>query len=318
MEKIEFFLNKNKSRLKETVKDIVLFSNSYSMLSLYTDTTIVKSPEVTARGKFSSQSNRFIGEEFLLNYRTNTKLLGFRMGINRYSEREAVLADCHDELREDTTDSISLPKPKFIKTSLSTAIIHRRSIREYSGRSMSLEDLSTLLYYADGISGEFKFIISEGDEEVKKLRTAPSAGGMYPIDLYVVALNIQNLQKGLYQYYPYHNSLKPVENSLSDSKIRNFAEFGEIELSKANFILLYVYNFYVNSLKYGDSAVAYTLIEAGEISQNLQLAANCIGYGACDIGGYNKVYIEKSLSLDGVSQHVIHLTIVGKKKGEQQ
>ena len=78
----------------------------------------------------------------------------------------------------------------------------------------------------------------------------------------------------------------------------------------------YVYDMYVNSRKYGDAGTAYAFIEAGETAQNIQLMATALGYGSCDIGGYEKQYVEKSLKLDGITKHVIHTTIIGKEAEE--
>jgi SagB-type dehydrogenase family enzyme len=73
-----------------------------------------------------------------------------------------------------------------------------------------------------------------------------------------------------------------------------------------------VYNLYDNSRKYGDGGVVFGLIEVGAILQNLHLARTALGLAGCDQGGYDKQMIEKMLDLDGLTSHVVHVTMVGQ------
>jgi SagB-type dehydrogenase family enzyme len=57
--------------------------------------------------------------------------------------------------------------------------------------------------------------------------------------------------------------------------------------------------------------MAFAFIEAGEISQNVHLICTALGIGPCDVGGYAKQRLEQTLGLDGLSEHVIHLTVIG-------
>ncbi len=77
-----------------------------------------------------------------------------------------------------------------------------------------------------------------------------------------------------------------------------------------------MYHYLKNTRKYGNQATAYAFIESGEIAQNIQLTATALVYGSIDIGGYNKEYLQEKLSLDGISQHVIHMTLVGNKESQ--
>ena len=185
-----------------------------------------------------------------------------------------------------------------------------------------MSDLSTLLYYGDGISGDFDFNLNKneygtitfGDKYISKLRTAPSGGMLLPIYLYIAALNINNLDKGIYKYMPFTHSLERIK-LFNDEDLENYYKNnvfgGSIDLRKTALSVYYVYSIYENSRKYGDMGLQFALIETGEIAQNIQLTAAASGILACDIG-FNKTLSEDLLNIDGSTNHVVHLTLLSK------
>ncbi|EJE7233767.1 SagB/ThcOx family dehydrogenase [Clostridium sporogenes] len=295
-------------------KMLIHFNTQYSSISPYADSTVVKTPDTVIKGSLYSKHNRFVSEEYLLNYRANNNNLGFRIGVATFFQRDAALTSVNLNMEEEGEDIIELPSFKNIRVGLSTAIKSRRSVRRYSNKSMSLNDVANILYYTQGICDEVEAYNLESNEKKIKLRANPSAGGLYPIQLYVYMKNIKDLEDGIYTYYPYSYSLKPIKVNKEGLKIDNFAEFGTLNAENANIIVFYVYNFLKNSRKYGDGGFAYALIETGEMAQNLQLVSTALGYGACDIGGYEKQYIEELLNIDGVLKHVVHMTVVGSEQ----
>ncbi|MBO0563953.1 SagB/ThcOx family dehydrogenase [Clostridium botulinum] len=302
---------KNKKNTDIENRMLIHFNTQYSSISPYADSTVVKTPDTVIKGSLYSKHNRFVSEEYLLNYRANNNNLGFRTGVATFFQRDAALTSVNLNMEEEEEDIIELPSFKNIRVGLSTAIKSRRSVRRYSNKSMSLNDVANILYYTQGICDEVEAYNLESNEKKIKLRANPSAGGLYPIQLYVYMKNIKDLEDGIYTYYPYSHSLKPIKVNKEGLKIDNFAEFGTLNAENANIIVFYVYNFLKNSRKYGDGGFAYALIETGEMAQNLQLVSTALGYGACDIGGYEKQYIEELLNIDGVLKHVVHMTVVG-------
>ncbi|EPY2278235.1 SagB/ThcOx family dehydrogenase [Clostridium sporogenes] len=293
---------------------LIHFNTQYSSISPYADSTVVKTPDTVIKGSLYSKHNRFVSEEYLLNYRSNNNNLGFRTGVASFFQRDAALTSVNLNMEEEGEDIIELPSFKNIRVGLSTAIKSRRSVRRYSNKYMSLNDVANILYYTQGICDEIEPYNLESNEKKIKLRVNPSAGGLYPIQLYVYMKNIKDLEDGIYTYYPYSHSLKPIKVNIEGLKIDKFAEFGILNAENANIIVFYVYNFLKNSRKYGDGGFAYALIETGEMAQNLQLVSTALGYGACDIGGYEKQYIEELLNIDGVLKHVVHMTVVGSEQ----
>ncbi len=305
--------NKGKKYLEEHgyYRETINMSSQYSLISTYADTTVVRTPEVTLKGIYYSRVNRFIGEEYLLNFRTYSARLDFRIGISRFRARDALLSFAMRGKKEKAVETIKLPQAKKIRASFSAVLQARRSVRIFSG-SIPLKDFATILYYSQGITGHLTLKDKEVDAERIMLRATPSGGGFYPVKLYIVAWNIEDLDKGIYEYCPHHHSLRLVEKGYSEEDLKGLAGFGDIKVETCAFCMVYVYELYTNSHKYGDAGTAYAFIEAGEIAQNAQLTTTALGYGACDIGGYNKQFIEKSFGLDGISKQVVHFTIFGK------
>lgn len=293
-------------------RDISILNMNYAQSSIYADTVGVRTPESVLKGLMFSRYNRFISQEYLMNYRTDNSYIGFIDGVTKFAELDAILTSINRNLEEELDDVINLPEPGIIETEFTTAITRRRSYRTFNGCELTIQQLSDLLFHTDGITGEAEaYNIPEGVEsKTMYFRAAPSGGGLYPITLYVFILRVEGLQNGIYKYYPYSHSLKPVD-LMFDGDVRSLAEFGNIEIEKCAFFVMYNYNFLINSRKYGDSGLMYAAIETGEIAQNLQLACSSMNLGACDLGGYVKQRCEMACKVDGVNSHIIHFTIVG-------
>ncbi|NOX62159.1 MAG: SagB/ThcOx family dehydrogenase [Chloroflexi bacterium] len=224
-----------------------------------------------------------------------------------------------------TQKTVKLPPYKMVNAPLGIAIRARRSIREMSGKPMDLQTLSTILFYANGTTGDF-ILASEttdalpehslGADFVGKLRAAPSGGGLYPIYLYIVARNVKDLEDGLYIYLPLSHALHTVRTFDEQDKeaFANLAQWGvNINSAKVNLAIFFVYSLFENSRKYGDQGATFAIIEAGEMSQNMHLCCTALNLASCDIGGYEKSLSEQFLGVDGLSKHVIHLVIIGMK-----
>lgn len=297
--------------------------------SIYSDSVGVKAPETSYRSAVISRNTRLIGEEYLLNAKHSSIDMSLPIGVFNYSYDIGVkTAISNRDLSEtevmDNSEVIELPKYRIIKDSFSAVVRSRRSIRMMSGKKLTLEEVSTILFHGDGVTGKFTF---NGDNSLpptetlggayeSTLRTAPSGGGLYPVHLYCVILNVEGLEKGIYQYLPLHHKLKIIrlfEEQDYEDFIR-LSNFGiNIESNKVGMAVYYVYNLYDNSRKYGDMAMQFAYIEAGEIAENIQLTCTALNLAATDIGGYEKALTEQFLGVDGLTKHLIHLTLVGKK-----
>lgn len=305
----EFF-----AREVPVLSDVVSFSNNLPM-SIYADSTGVKSPEVVFRGAVLSR-NRLLSEEYLLNFRRSEADLGVAVGINNYSLPMAVGALANRDREESDEGLIELPPYRNVRAPLSPVVRSRRSIRHYSGEPLGLEELSTLLFHGGGISGKLHLenapeTVSLGKSDEVELRVAASGGGLYPIDLFVVAAAVEDLEPRVYRYLPRPHALRPV-GPPALPPLQRLAQFGEIEVEKAGALIGYVYNFFENSRKYGEPGLGFAFIEAGWIAAHVHLLATALGLGSCDVGSFAKSRFEPLLEADGLSRHMIHLTVIGK------
>lgn len=298
-----------------TLAEIVTFCNSLPM-SLYADSTIVKSPEVVFRGLMLSR-NRFLSEEYLLNFRHNDADLGVVIGTNNYNMPMVAGALANRDLEEDEENLVALPPYKNVREPIGPVIRSRRSVRHYSGKPISLVDLSTLLFHSAGVSGRLSVnnveeTISFGESDHIDLRSAMSGGGLYPITLYLLAYNVEQLPPAVYRYLPKHHALRPLDSDTPLPDVKELAQFGEIQAENGSFLLCYVYNLLDNSRKYGDAGMGFAFIETGAIATHIHLLCTAMGFGACCVGSWTKHRFERLLDVDGISRHMIHLTVVGK------
>jgi SagB-type dehydrogenase family enzyme len=297
------------------LSEIVTFCNNLP-ISLYADSTGVKSPEVAYRGLLFSH-NSLVSLDYLLNFRRSDADLGVVVGASNYSLPMAVGAVANRDLEEVEDDFVTLPPYENVKVAIGSVIRSRRSVRRYSGKTLSLVELSTLLFHAAGVSGSLHVqgvpeTATLGKSDHVDLRTVASGGALYPIDLYVFALNVADLPTGAYRYLPKCHALKPVPPPARMPALRELAQFGEIEVEKAALLVGYVYNLFENARKYGDVGLALAFLEAGSISGNVHLLSTALGIGSCDVGSFAKGRWERLLEADGLSRHMIHLTVVGK------
>jgi SagB-type dehydrogenase family enzyme len=297
------------------LSDVVTFCN-HLMMSIYADTTVVKSPEVVYRGVMLSHTH-LVAEEYLLNFRGSEANLGVTVGTNNYALPMASRALANRDLEEHEDDLFSLPPYENVREPIGPVIRSRRSVREYSGKAISLKELSTVLFHAAGVSGRLPLkdaseTLALGESEHLDLRTSISGGALYPIDLFLLVQAAEKLPAGAYRYLPKHHALKPVASPGPPPEVSRLAQFGEIQAEKAGFLLGYVYNLFENSRKYGEAGLGFAFIEAGAIAAHIHLICTAMGLKSCDVGSFSKDRFERLFHADGISRHMIHLTVVGK------
>jgi len=196
---------------------------------------------------------------------------------------------------------MKLPKPEFQGMPLEDAINKRRSVRNYSKKPMTLFQLSQLLHAAQGVTGKIYG---------QSLRTAPSAGALYPFEIYVIVNNVQDLEKGVYHYAVPDHALELVKSGDFGKKITS-AGLKQEMLGDANatFVLSAVFN--RTRHKYGERGYRYVYIEAGHISQNIYLQAVSLGLGSVVVGAFIDKEVNELIEVDGQKEAAIYLHAVG-------
>ena len=182
-------------------------------------------------------------------------------------------------------DTIALPKPSVAgSSSLEELLAQRRSTRDYQNTAIGLADIGQLLWAAQGITH------SQG------YRTAPSAGALYPLELYVVANRVDGLNKGVYHYDPASHQLQSMNvDDIQDSLCR--AALSQECTQEAPAVVVFTAIYERTIKKYGKRGIRYVHIEVGHAAQNLFLQAESLGLGTVDIGAFNDDKVAEVLQL---------------------
>jgi SagB-type dehydrogenase family enzyme len=204
---------------------------------------------------------------------------------------------------------IALPKYEQLANidtiDLKTAVRNRESRRSYRSQPLSIDELSFLLWATQGIRKKL--------DSGHALRTVPSAGCRHALETYLCVLNVQGLDKGIYRYLPLEHQLlfEFAEDDL-DKKIRR-AALGQSYPGEAAVTFIWTTIPYRMEWRYGIAAHKVIAIDAGHVCQNLYLACEAIGAGACAIAAYDQEGMDKLLRIDGDDEYAVYLASVGKR-----
>jgi len=201
-----------------------------------------------------------------------------------------------------SAQKIPLPPPNYTGIPLENAIAERRSIREFGSGEITLAELSQLLFSAQGITNK-----------EKGFRAAPSAGALYPIELYIVASRVENLRNGIYHYNVKEHSLELLKEGDFREELYNASHQQPVKDAAVVFIFTAVFE--RTKAKYGERGGRYIYIEAGHISQNILLEATSLNLASLPIGAFSDEELNSILEIDGKTESAIYLNLVGRKKG---
>ncbi|HTD36759.1 MAG TPA: SagB/ThcOx family dehydrogenase [Candidatus Limnocylindrales bacterium] len=201
---------------------------------------------------------------------------------------------------------VSLPPPAFGDAKLGDVLRTRRSKQSFASAPISLEQFATILFAACGVTQRIP--VANGGELV--LRTAPSGGALYPLDLYVAVHRVEGLEPGLYFYDPVRHAVAAVrESSVLDECVKACIYPDAVSTSAVNLFLSAM--LWRTRFKYRYRAYRFTAIEAGHVVQNVLLTAHSLGLGAVPLGGFYDVAIEQLLGIDGVNEAALYAVTVG-------
>jgi SagB-type dehydrogenase family enzyme len=180
----------------------------------------------------------------------------------------------------------------------------RRSIRFFKKQPISLSSLGYLLWASTGI---------QRIEQNYEFRTAPSAGALYPIETYLVINNIDNLETGIYHYNIQDHALDTITQGNFRDQLCH-AVLDQKMVMEAAALFIWTSIFQRSKWKYGQRAYRYIYLDAGHIAENLALSAVGIGLGTCQIGALYDDDVNVLLKIDGTSESVIYMSVVGIPK----
>jgi SagB-type dehydrogenase family enzyme len=205
---------------------------------------------------------------------------------------------------------VALPEPRTgppgaAAPDLFEVLGRRRSVRAYAPPPLDLADLSGLLWAAAGVTTL---------EHGFAFRTAPSAGGLFPVEHYVAAHRVSGLEPGVYHYAVLERALElvrpgdvrlPLARAALDQRI----------VADADAVFVWTAVLQRSRWKYGQRFVRYVLLDAGHIAQNVALAAVALGLGTCQIAAFFDDEAAALLGVDPDEEPVVYMTTVGRPAG---
>jgi len=198
---------------------------------------------------------------------------------------------------------IQLPAPgQTAGKGLWDILLRRRSHRSFKKEALSLEAVSQLLWSCQGISK---------GRRTHAFRTAPSAGALYPIETYLLVLNVHSLEAGIYHYHVLQHALeliKPGNWGLQAAR----AALDQDMVRQAPLTFIWTAIFARSKWKYQQRAYRYVYLDAGHIAGNLALAAVALGLGSCQIAALYDEEVNQLIEVDGQEESTLYMSVVGK------
>ena len=204
-----------------------------------------------------------------------------------------------DASDQSSKSKIDLPKPRYDSNiSIERALFERRSTREYKDQPLTLTELSQLLWAAQGIT------------DPTGLRTAPSAGALYPIKVYIIIGNVINISDGIYRYEPKdHLLLRIAEGDRRDELYE--AAMKQESIRAGETVIVLSANYEPTTSKYGERGVMFVHMEAGHVAQNICLQAVSLNLGVVTVGAFSDERVKEIVEMPE-EENPLYLIPVGR------
>jgi SagB-type dehydrogenase family enzyme len=183
--------------------------------------------------------------------------------------------------------------------SVEEALLERRSIREYSPEAISLAELAQLLWSAQGVTG------ADG------VKAAPSAGALYPLEIYAVIAKVEGISEGIYKYHSATNSLERYAKGDVRKQLAE-AALDQTCVKDAPLVLVIAAVYERITRKYSSRGIRYVHMEVGHTAENVYLQAGALSLGTVIVGAFDDASIKQILDLPEL-EHPLCLLPVGRK-----
>jgi len=213
------------------------------------------------------------------------------------------------ELAFPQNDFIPLPHPSSLviaEFDLRKAIEQRESVRKYAPVSISLAELSYLLWCTQGVKAV--------TDRPATLRNVPSAGSRHAFETFLLVNRVDGLEAGVYRFGALEHGLAAVSHE------SDLAQKACLACSKQEHILNSAVTFFWVAVvermtwRYVQRGYRYLFLDAGHVCQNLYLAAESLGCGVCAIAAFDDEALNQFVGVDGETQFVIYAATLGKKQ----
>jgi len=200
-------------------------------------------------------------------------------------------------------ERLQLPEPDLSRpANLWQCLAKRRSERDYTTDPLSLEELSKIMWAAQGVTARAGNYL---------LRTAPSAGALYPFETYLYIDKVKDVPQGIYHFNVADFALERLQEGDFNHEF-TAAGLGQPMVRRAAVVLVWTAMMLRCMVKYRDRAMRYIPMDLGHVCQNVQLASTAMGFGSCPIGAFYDDDINELLGVDGEEETVLYLITVGK------
>lgn len=222
--------------------------------------------------------------------------------------REIVARSRHDH---DPARSITLPDAGLGTMSLQDALVRRRTMAgdaAAAGGAIGLDDLAAILKYSYGVVGQR----GGGDNgPIQRLRSCPSAGALYPLEIYPVVMDVAGLAAGVYHYDAVNHALSCLRCEDARTAMPGFDL--QPQLRDQASVVFVVGAVLLRSLaKYRQRGYRFVMNEAGALAQNMQLTALARGLSGCIWGGFCDADVAAYVGADGAREIVALGFVLGK------
>ena len=198
---------------------------------------------------------------------------------------------------------VQLPAPDLDQPAdLWQCLAGRRSERNTSSAPIRIGDLSMLMWAAQGITAHAGMHL---------LRTAPSAGALYPFETYLYIDKAEEVPKGIYHFNVADFALDCIQSG-DFRQAYAAASLGQPVVERSAVVMIWTAMMLRSMTKYRDRAMRYIPMDLGHVCQNVQLAAVALGFGSCPIGAFYDDEMNELIGVDGEEETVLYLVTIGK------
>jgi SagB-type dehydrogenase family enzyme len=206
--------------------------------------------------------------------------------------------------------TVDLPEPDLPATPFSEVVAARRSEREFGTAPLALPQLGALLHAAYGTTHTLDLAAVDVGPP---LRTVPSGGGLFPLEVYALPWRVEGLGPGLYHFDPLRRLLERLRDDDLRAQVAAAMVYDDVATG-CGVLLVVTAMFWRTRFKYALRGYRFALIESGHLVQNVLLAATALGLASVPLGGFFDRRLDELLGLDGVNESSLYAVAIGSRR----
>lgn len=222
--------------------------------------------------------------------------------------RELQLTSTRSTKRHPHVQSVALPAAGPPDVSFAQVLARRRSALRFAPHALPLASVAAILRSAYGVTRAFD--VEPGTQQT--FRTVPSAGALFPLEVYCVAFDVDGLAPAIYHYDPIRDVLERTRAGDVRAELAETLPMGHL-VEGCAVALIVTAMLWRSRFKYGQRGYRFALLEAGHLAQNVLLASEGLDLGAVPVGGFYDRRVAALLAIDGVNEVPLYVLPIGSK-----